>query len=54
MSTLNETVLEGVVILDLATGKETRVAAVKSMQVPAKGGAWLYDDYCYFFYLTND
>ncbi|MBL9186572.1 MAG: S9 family peptidase [Opitutaceae bacterium] len=31
----------GLVILSLATGAVTRVADVKSFQVPAKGGAWV-------------
>jgi dipeptidyl aminopeptidase/acylaminoacyl peptidase len=31
----------GLVWIDLQTGAATRVSSVKSMQVPAKGGAWL-------------
>jgi dipeptidyl aminopeptidase/acylaminoacyl peptidase len=31
----------GLVIVNLASGQATRVASVKSMDVPAKGGAWL-------------
>ncbi|MDI1247581.1 MAG: hypothetical protein PSV13_01735 [Lacunisphaera sp.] len=32
---------EGLVVLNLATGATERIAAVKNLQIPAKGGAWL-------------
>jgi dipeptidyl aminopeptidase/acylaminoacyl peptidase len=31
----------GLVVLNLASGEATRIASVKSMQVPSKGGSWL-------------
>jgi len=31
----------GLLIVNLATGEATRIASVKSMQVPTKGGSWL-------------
>lgn len=32
---------EGLVIIDLASGAQTRLTGVKNLQVPARGGAWL-------------
>src|SRR6478609_1864697 len=32
---------EGLVIIDLASGIQARIAGVKNLQVPARGGAWL-------------
>jgi dipeptidyl aminopeptidase/acylaminoacyl peptidase len=32
---------EGLVIIDLASGETTRIAGVKNLQLPARGGAWL-------------
>jgi dipeptidyl aminopeptidase/acylaminoacyl peptidase len=32
---------EGLVIIDLTSGAQTRVTGVKNLQIPARGGAWL-------------